>query len=82
MTGLNSAYYNAIDLNRLQLVYPQEYAIYKELVNEDSPVEIEYGVIDGLLKNPINDALWNNETYLYYKELAEKQLNNLLIAAY
>jgi hypothetical protein len=81
MTGLNSAYYNAIDLNRLQLVYPQEYAIYKELVNEDSPVEIEYGVIDGLLKNPINDALWNNETYLYYKELAEKQLNNLLIAA-
>ena len=82
MTGLNSAYYNAIDLNRLQLVYPQEYAIYKELVNEDSPVEIEYGVIDGLLRNPINDALWNNETYLYYKELAEKQLNNLLIAAY
>jgi hypothetical protein len=81
MTGLNSAYYNAIDLNRLQLVYPQEYAIYKELVNEDSPVEIEYGVIDGLLRNPINDALWNNETYLYYKELAEKQLNNLLIAA-
>jgi hypothetical protein len=81
MTGLNSAYYNAIDLNRLQLVYPQEYAIYKKLVNEDSPVEIEYGVIDGLLKNPINDALWNNETYLYYKELAEKQLNNLLIAA-
>jgi len=81
MTGLNSAYYSAIDLQKLQIVYPQEYAIYKELVNENSPTEIEYGVIDGLLKNPINDALWNNENYLYYKNLAEQKLNNLLVAA-
>lgn len=81
MTGLNSAYYSAIDLKRLEFLYPQEYKIYSELVNENSPIEIEYGVIDGLLRNPINNALWNNETYLHYKKLAEQKLANCLVTA-
>lgn len=80
MANLNSAYYNAIDLTKLQMVYPNEFVVYKKLVDSNSSIEQEYGVIDGLLENPINEALWNNQMYLYYKNLAEKELKNLLVA--
>ena len=79
MTNLNSAYYNAIDLTKLQMVYPNEFMVYKKLVDSNSSIEQEYGVIEGVLENPINEALWNNQIYLYYKDLAEKELRNLLV---